>query len=177
MQPTAAKRHAAGRWTDTLALLAASGVLVACGGGDSEADDTSTTPTSSATSTATAATETTKPSTTKAPSTSSGPRPSILSFSTPENIDCHNGNFQQFSASWTTKNATKTTISIDGGGLYKSYGPSADTSLPFNCSSSHRFVLTAIGANGQKATKSITLQPRNAQTDDDDDDEDQGSDS
>jgi len=94
----------------------------------------------------------------------SGPAPVIYSFTTPDNIDCHNGNFQNFSASWTTQNAVKTTISIDGPGLYKTYGPNDNDSLPFNCSSSHSFTLTAFGADGRTVTKSITLQPRNVQS-------------
>lgn len=92
------------------------------------------------------------------------PAPVILSFHTPENIDCHNGNFQTFSASWTTKNAVKTTISIDGPGIYKTYPANADESLPFNCSSPHTFLLTAFGSDGTTVSRSITLQPRNVQT-------------
>ena len=42
-------------------------------------------------------------------------------------------------------------------------GPNANDSLPFNCSSQHSFKLTAIGADGRTATKTITLQPRNVQ--------------
>ena len=91
------------------------------------------------------------------------PKPVITAFNAPENIDCHNGNFQQFSASWTTKNATKVTISIDGPGIYDEYPANGDTSLPFNCSTSHTFLLTAYGTNGAKATRTITLEPRNAQ--------------
>ena len=94
----------------------------------------------------------------------SAPAPVISSFSTPENIDCHNGNFQNFSASWTTQNAVKTTISIDGPGIYKTYGPNDSDSLPFNCSTPHTFLLTAFGQDGHTVTKSITLQPRNVQT-------------
>ena len=47
--------------------------------------------------------------------------------------------------------------------MYQTYGPSADASLPFNCSSAHTFVLTAHGQNGKTVTKAITLQPRNVQ--------------
>jgi hypothetical protein len=88
-----------------------------------------------------------------------GPTPTIVSFTTPENIDCHNGNQQTFSASWATTDATKVTISGGSGDL----PPSGDTSLPFDCSSAHTFTLTAYGSGGQTATKSITLQPRNVQ--------------
>jgi hypothetical protein len=94
----------------------------------------------------------------------SGPAPAITSFVTPDNIDCHNGNSQMFSASWTTTNAVKTTISIDGPGIYKTYPANGSDSLPFNCSTSHSFLLTAYGQDGQTATKTITLQPRNVQT-------------
>lgn len=91
------------------------------------------------------------------------PSPVITSFSTPPNIDCHNGNQQSFTASWSTQHATKVTISIDGPGVYKTYGPTGSDSLPFNCSSSHTFLLTAYGQDGKTVTKSITLQPRNVQ--------------
>jgi hypothetical protein len=93
----------------------------------------------------------------------SGPTPVINSFETPDSIDCHNDNFQMFTASWTTTNATKTTISIDGQGVYKTYGANDEASLPFNCSSSHTFLLTAYGSGGKTATRSVTLQPRNVQ--------------
>ncbi len=51
-----------------------------------------------------------------------------------------------------------------GPGVYDTYGPSGSTSLPFNCSSSHTFLLTAYGSDGQTATQSVTLDPRNVQT-------------
>ena len=106
------------------------------------------------------------PVTTPKPTTPPAPpaaTPAITSFTTPENIDCHNGNFQNFSASWTTTNAVKTTISIDGPGVYKTYAANASDSLPFNCSTPHTFLLTAFGQDGHTVTKSITLQPRNVQ--------------
>jgi hypothetical protein len=103
----------------------------------------------------------------------SSPNPVINSFSTPDNIDCHNGNLQNFTASWSTTNATKVTISIDGPGIYDTYPANGSTSLPFNCSSSHSFLLTAYGANGHTATRSVTLQPRNVQTQGSGDDQDQ----
>lgn len=102
--------------------------------------------------------------------TNTAPAPTITGFTTPENIDCHNGNLQNFTLSWTTQNATKVTISIDGPGIYDTYGPSGDASLPFNCSSSHTFLLTAYSADGKTATKQVTLQPRNVQTPDSGDD-------
>jgi hypothetical protein len=105
------------------------------------------------------------PSTAPAPTTTAptSPPPVITGFTTPESIDCHNGDFQEFTASWTTTNAVKVTISIDGPGVYDEYPANGSTSLPFSCSSSHTFLLTAHGAAGQTAAKSITLQPRNVQ--------------
>ncbi len=101
----------------------------------------------------------------------STPPPAILSFVTPENIDCHNDMFQQFTASWTTQGAAEVTISIDGPGIYDTYPANGETSLPFNCNSPHTFLLTAKGSDGQTATKQITLHPRNVQTEDPADDE------
>jgi hypothetical protein len=91
------------------------------------------------------------------------PAPVITSFHTPDNIDCHNGNSQDFTASWTTTNATKVTISIDGPGIYKSYPANGSDSLPFTCTSAHSYKLTAFGQDGKTVTKTITLQPRNVQ--------------
>jgi hypothetical protein len=90
------------------------------------------------------------------------PMPVIDSFVTPEDIDCHNGDFQLFSASWTTTHASKVTISIDGPGIYAEYPADGETSLPFSCSSSHSFLLTAHG-DGGTATRTIVLDPRNVQ--------------
>jgi len=95
----------------------------------------------------------------------SGPTPTIDSFTTPEDIDCHNGSFQEFTASWSTTDAVEVTISIDGPGIYDTYPADGEASLPFNCSSAHTFLLTAVGEGGQTATRSVTLQPRNVQPD------------
>ena len=94
---------------------------------------------------------------------SGAPAPVINSFDTPDSIDCHNDNSPMFTATWSTTNATKVTISIDGGGVYNTYAANGEASLPFNCSSSHTFLLTAFGEDGKTATRSVTLQPRNVQ--------------
>jgi hypothetical protein len=47
--------------------------------------------------------------------------------------------------------------------VYDTYPANGETSLPFNCSSSHTFTLTAYSADNKTATKTITLQPRNVQ--------------
>src|SRR5205823_3273133 len=108
----------------------------------------------------------------KAPTAPAGPAPTIISFHGTEDgtIDCHNGNQQNFSAAWTTTNAAKTAIAIDGA-PFKTYGANADTSLPFNCAKAHSYTLTATGTNGKTATKTLTFAPRNVQppqTNDDD---------
>ncbi|MBK5289789.1 MAG: hypothetical protein JJE46_15110 [Acidimicrobiia bacterium] len=95
---------------------------------------------------------------------STAPAPTIVSFTTPENIDCHNGNSQMFTASWSTTNAVKVTISIDGPGVYNTYPANGSESLPFNCSSSHSFLLTAYGQDGRTVSRTVTLDPRNVQT-------------
>jgi hypothetical protein len=100
------------------------------------------------------------------------PTPVIDSFVTPESIDCHNGDFQQFSASWTTTHASTVTISIDGPGIYAEYPADGETSLPFSCSSSHSFLLTAHG-DGGTATRTIVLDPRNVQDESSDDEDEQ----
>lgn len=105
----------------------------------------------------------TNPPAPPAPQPPAAPKPAITSFTTPETIDCHNGNFQEFTASWTTTNATKVSISIDGPGVYKYYPANGSDSLPFTCTSAHSFMLTAYGADGSTVSTTITLQPRNVQ--------------
>ncbi len=95
---------------------------------------------------------------------STAPVPTINSFDTPENIDCHNGNLQEFTVSWSTANAANVTISIDGPGIYNTYPTNGSTILPFNCSSAHTLLLTAFGQDGKTTTKTVTLEPRNVQT-------------
>jgi hypothetical protein len=153
------------------ALLAVG--TAACGGGDDSnakqaAKTTSTLAASAASTTAPAGGGATGQNTGSQSgggggSTATGP--TITSFQTPDNIDCHNGDFQMFTASWNTSNAVKVTMSIDGPGVYKTYdGPSGSDSFPFNCSTSHTFLLTAYGSDGHTATQTITLQPRNVQS-------------
>ena len=165
-----------GKVTRVMAVLLVGLLLSGCGDDSTDASDTTTTSEVTTTTVATAAGSASggggsaggggggaaggSATTAKA---ATGPTPVINTFETPENIDCHNGNFQTFTATWTTTDAVKTTISIDGGGVYKTYGADDEASLPFNCSSSHTFVLTAYGSGGKTATRSVTLQPRNVQ--------------
>lgn len=101
----------------------------------------------------------------QSPTTVAAPAPVITSFTTPDSIDCHNGDFQEFTAAWTTQNTVKVTISIDGPGVYNEYSAIGEASLPFNCSSAHTFTLTAHSSDGRSTTRSVTLQPRNVQAD------------
>jgi hypothetical protein len=50
------------------------------------------------------------------------------------------------------------TISVDGPGVYGSYGPNASTTITVPCNGqTHTYLLTAKAANGQTATKSISV--------------------
>ena len=60
--------------------------------------------------------------------------------------------------SWSTENATRTTISIDGAAQPGSFGESATQDLPFPCDgSSHTYLLTAFGANDRTVTESKAI--------------------
>ncbi len=185
-QPAIVTTRRAVRPTLAVLAVALSGLLAACGasGGSDTAAPSSTTAASASTTVAAAdASSTTAPAagsvpsvpaagsgsgsvtaaptTPPAPTTPSSPVPVITSFVTPDSIDCHNGMAQMFTASWSVANATKVTISIDGPGIYKTYAATDSDSFPFGCQSSHTYLLTAYGADGKTATKTITLQPRN----------------
>jgi hypothetical protein len=92
-----------------------------------------------------------------------GPQPSIVSFDTlsgNDDVDCHNGNSQNFSATWDTTDAVR--VAITGGG--DNLPPDGETSLPFDClSAPHTYTLTAYGSGGHTATQSLTLPARNVQ--------------
>ena len=60
--------------------------------------------------------------------------------------------------SWATQNATGVDLSVDGPGIYGSYGPSGSTTLNVPCNgATHTYLLTAKGSNGQTATKTISV--------------------
>ncbi|MFN8040986.1 MAG: hypothetical protein U0Q07_17350 [Acidimicrobiales bacterium] len=104
-----------------------------------------------------------KPTTPPAPKPPTTPAPAVTSVNAPSSIDCHNGNSQGFSISWTSANATKTTLAVDGPGIYATYGPSGSQQLTFDCHSAHTYTIVAFSADGRTASKTITLQPRNVQ--------------
>jgi len=171
-RPADRRRKSTRRMAVVLLALVGTVLAAGCSSSSDSAAKTTTSKAASASSTtissnggaSTGSGQSSGQSSSAATSPPSGPAPAITTFVTPDNIDCHNGNQQNFSASWTTTDAVKTTISIDGPGVYKTYGANGSDSLPFNCSSSHSFLLTAYGQDGRTVTKTITLQPRNVQT-------------
>jgi hypothetical protein len=60
--------------------------------------------------------------------------------------------------SWSTENATRTTIAIDGAAQPGSFGPSATEDLPFACDGgSHAYLLTAFGAGDRTVTETKVI--------------------
>jgi hypothetical protein len=164
-------RLVAGTALGALALVG----LAACGSGQADvAGVASTVPAASAAfDTGDVANVPSQPVNDPRPDRPVAPLPVIDSFDTPEDIDCHNGDVQSFTASWTTTNATHVTISIDGPGIYDEYGPDGEADLPFSCSSSHSFLLTAYNGDGASVTRHVVLEPRNVQGADDEQDEEE----
>ena len=99
-----------------------------------------------------------------------GPQPSIVTFDTlsgNDDVDCHNGNSQNFSVVWDTTDAVRVSITSSGDNL----PPDGEGSLPFDClSAPHTYTLTAYGSGGRTATSSLTLPARNVQQPQDDED-------
>ncbi|WP_436535166.1 hypothetical protein [Actinoplanes sp. HUAS TT8] len=66
---------------------------------------------------------------------------------------------------WKVTGAEKATISVDGPGLYDTYGVKDSVTINFPCSGdpgsyqSHTFMLTAIGPNGTR-TKTLTVKAK-----------------
>jgi len=92
-----------------------------------------------------------------------GPQPSVVSFATlsgNDDVDCHNGNQQNFSVVWDTTDAVRVAITSGGDNL----PPDGEGSLGFDClSAPHTYTLTAYGSGGRTATSSLTLPARNVQ--------------
>ncbi len=135
-----------------LGLLIGAIVAVVASGDDKGKDrPRRTTTTSSSTSTSTSA-----PTTTTSPA-----NPQITQFGyNPASPDCPS-NIQ---VSWSTQNATKVSISIDGPGPYETdLPPNGSLQVPFaennmdppECS--HTYLLTAFGANNQQDTQQIEV--------------------
>lgn len=152
------------------AILLVGGVAIAVGGGGD--DDTQATDTTTTTSTTLASSGGSGGSGGGSGSGGgpTGPQPSVVSFDTlsgNDDVDCHNGNSQNFSVVWDTTDAVRVSITSGGDDL----PPDGETSLPFEClSAPHTYTLTAYGSGGHTATQSLTLPARNVQQPDPDED-------
>ena len=59
---------------------------------------------------------------------------------------------------WTTQNATGVDISVDGPGVYGSYGPNGNTQISVPCNgATHTYQLTAHGTGGQTASQTRSV--------------------
>jgi hypothetical protein len=83
----------------------------------------------------------------------------IDSFAHPNKVDCTDPQHQATTIplSWKASNATRVTLSIDGPGVYKTYGPTAGDSVPFSCPGPHTYLLTAYGADGRSVDQTATI--------------------
>lgn len=144
--------------------LAAVGVVIlgvvialALAGGDDN-ETTTTTSSTSSTSTSTSTSTTSSPTTT----TTTPNAPVITAYSaSPNPATCPNGSTTiQITLSWATQNALGVSVSIDGPGKYADYGANGSAQVPFACSGSHSYTLTANGSGGQTTQRTITVQPQ-----------------
>ena len=154
-----------------VAMLAAAVTLgAACSSSHSKSHPASTTSTTSSsapttsivttTSTSTSVPPTSAPATTVPVSTLSGP--TIVSFTGPGSpIQCY-ARDTSVELRWETRNATRVTLSINGGGVFASYANGKRSQLePLTCDGTNQtYTLTARGANGTSITKSLTLTER-----------------
>lgn len=101
-----------------------------------------------------------RPTRTPRPAPTLNTNPTITKFSIPSLVDCTAG-AATIHVSWTIRNASGVTLSIDGGGLYQSYsGTSGSDDVPFGCDAgnrTHTYTLRTTGGNGPAAsiTKSV----------------------
>ena len=115
-----------------------------------------TTAPSGPTTTAPATTSTTAPTTTS----TTAPKPAIVTFNHPSAVNCAvpAGEVPYIPLSWTTQNAVKVTISIDGPGIYKTYpGATGSDTVPFACPGPHTYLITAYSATNQVVTQQVVL--------------------
>lgn len=131
-----------------LTALAALGLgLTACGGGSSTSSTSSTTATTAGGSTSGGSTSGGSSGGGSGGGGSGGTATAIASFSAPSTVNCTSAT--TITLSWTTRNATSVTISIDGPGIYNTYPANGSASVPFACDGkSHTYLLTAKGPHG-----------------------------
>jgi hypothetical protein len=100
--------------------------------------------------------------------TTAAPGPAITSFtSSSTTIACPSPDVSttlgppSITLSWTTERATGVDLSVDGGGVYASYGPSGSTTITVPCDGgTHTYTLTAKAAGGQSGSQTISVQTR-----------------
>jgi cytoskeletal protein RodZ len=132
-------------------------ILVLVNGGDD--DDSTATTTSSSSTTSTSSTTTAPTTATQAPATTTTPpavTPTIESFEGPGSVECTGPT--TIPLSWTTQNAQRTTLAIDGG-VIAEFGPSGSTSALFPCDGSdHTYLLTAFNGNNTATERKTVTQ-------------------
>jgi hypothetical protein len=126
-------------------------LLVGSGGGSSHAVATTST-SSSTTTTTSSSTTTSSTTTTTAPV---GP-PQVLEFSANQtNPPCTPSTNIQ--VTWATQNAQNVTLAVDGGTV-GGFGPTGSHLVAFSCPpASHTYKVTANGANGQTASRTVVV--------------------
>ena len=124
-----------------------------------------TSPSASPTPQATPLPSTPTPTPTPAP-TAVSTTPAFASFAAPHKVACNGQSMIYPHMTWSVRNATGITISIDTpDGLYDSYGPSGATDqqndkVPFACSKTpleHTYYFTTTGGVGPAVTKMLTI--------------------
>ncbi|MGZ8735405.1 MAG: hypothetical protein ACXW1M_09485 [Acidimicrobiia bacterium] len=146
-------------------VLAGVGIALATQSDDSTTTSSSTTSSSStstsssstsssSTSTSSSSTTTTAPTTTTTTTTVPVPVPRIVSFVGPPAASCPAATVQ---LSWSTQNASGTTLSVDGGA--PTPGPaSGSTNAAFDCTAeSHEYTLATTGGT-PATTQTVTVQ-------------------
>lgn len=75
--------------------------------------------------------------------------PAFASLSAPQTVDCSSG-FATVTLSWNAVRATQVTVSIDGEGIFDTYGPTGSEEFPFGCAEEqHTYLFRALGADGK----------------------------
>jgi hypothetical protein len=87
-------------------------------------------------------------------------KPEIVTFDGPSTVSCSGGGTKTVSFQYETQNATTVGPEVDGEpvGAQAGYDPHSGTmNFPYVCPGPHTLTIDAGGANGQSATKSVTV--------------------
>jgi len=150
-----------------VAVMVVVPLLGACSGssaGTATATSSSTTPSTALTASSTTSSTTTTGS--AAPdattSTTGSSRPRIVAFTGPRAPVVCFARDSQVQLHWSTAGATRVTLRIDGGPVFATYRDGTHDELePITCDGTKAvYTLTATGAAGPPATKSITIRER-----------------